>query len=921
MNAYQLNNQVSACMFSNYMNGAGISVSYNYPYFSVNVGSDNYLFFAGILNDNTCHQLAIVRAGVSVSAYADGILKGTVTHGSVANVGISTSPIMIGRNNFADMDFGGFIHEIRFWNSARSQSNIQSAMNVMLVGNETGLIGYWKCNDGFGQTVNDFSINNNDGQLGSTLSADLQDPAFISGCSNCSPPSSGTITAGGPTTFCQGGSVVLSAPPGYTYYWSSGFLPDPLNNLYQSYTATYPGNFNCKIGNNCGNILSNTIPVIVNSAPSAFITASGPTTFCGPGAVTLNANTGTGLSYQWRFNSIAISGATSSSYPAAASGSYDCVISSTCGSANSNLITVTINNPPPAALIAGGPTTFCSPGSVTLNANTGIGLSYQWRLNNVNIPGATSASYIATAAGNYDCTVSNSCGGVLSNSIIVTVNTTPPASISASGSTTFCSPGSVTLNANTGTGLSYQWRLNTANISGATSASYIASAAGTYDCTVSNICGSALSNSISVIVNVAPPASVTAAGPTTFCSPGSVTLNANTGTGLSYQWRLNSVNISGATSASYVATSGGNYDCTVTNSCGSTTSNTIAVIVNSLPPASIIANGPTAFCTGGSVSLSANTGTGLSYQWKLNGGNISGATVSSYTALTAGTYSCSVSNSCGSTVSNSINVTVNIVPSAPGIISGQSTGVCSSTKTYSISPVANATSYTWAAPPGASISSGQGTTSVNITFTNAFNGGTISVVAVNACGSSGVSGLAVSGAPAQPGPISGPVSVCHNQNNVTYSVAAVTSATSYTWTVPSGAQIKTGQGTRTIKVRFGNSAGNITVRASNSCGSGTLSTLSVVMPCRDADEAPLPLFDVSVYPNPAVNQFIFVVDATESDVYSINIVDITGRTVESHQHISINTPFSCGEKLSDGLYIAEIISGTSRKVVKLFKGR
>src|SRR6185503_20876277 len=103
-------------------------------------------------------------------------------------------------------------------------------------------------------------------------------------------------------------------------------------------------------------------------------------------------------------------------------------------------------------------------------------------------------------------------------------------------------------------------------------------------------------------------------------------------------------------------------------------------------------------------------------------------------------------------------------------------------------------------PSGASITSGQGTTSLNVTFTNSYTSGTISVTASNTCGTSGPSSITVTGAPAQPGTITGPTSVCHGQNNVTYSVTVVTGATSYTWTVPSGTQIKTGQGTKSIKV-------------------------------------------------------------------------------------------------------------------------
>ena len=71
------------------------------------------------------------------------------------------------------------------------------------------------------------------------------------------------------------------------------------------------------------------------------------------------------------------------------------------------------------------------------------------------------------------------------------------------------------------------------------------------------------------------------------------------------------------------------------------------------PLASIIANGPTTFCLGDSVLLSsANTGTNLSYKWKLNGVNITGATYESYTAKVAGKYKVRVTdntNGCAST--------------------------------------------------------------------------------------------------------------------------------------------------------------------------------------------------------------------------------------------------------------------------------
>jgi len=72
---------------------------------------------------------------------------------------------------------------------------------------------------------------------------------------------------------------------------------------------------------------------------------------------------------------------------------------------------------------------------------------------------------------------------------------------------------------------------------------------------------------------------------------------------------------------------------------------------------SIGASGSTVICSGGSVTLSATTGA-ASYQWKLNGGTISGATTSSYSASSAGNYTCVVTNSCGSITTNTITVVV-----------------------------------------------------------------------------------------------------------------------------------------------------------------------------------------------------------------------------------------------------------------------
>ncbi|HTB31355.1 MAG TPA: hypothetical protein VK808_04965, partial [Bacteroidia bacterium] len=84
-----------------------------------------------------------------------------------------------------------------------------------------------------------------------------------------------------------------------------------------------------------------------------------------------------------------------------------------------------------------------------------------------------------------------------------------------------------------------------------------------------------------------------------------------------------------------------------------------------------------------------------------------------------------------------------------------------------------------------------------------------------------------SGAPGQPGAITGSTSFCVSSSGVVYSIAAVTGATSYNWTVPAGATITAGNGTTSITVTFGSIQGNVTVTASNTCGTSAATSLAV----------------------------------------------------------------------------------------------
>ena len=223
----------------------------------------------------------------------------------------------------------------------------------------------------------------------------------------------------------------------------------------------------------------------------------------------------------------------------------------------------------------------------------------------------------------------------------------------------------------------------------------------------------------------------------------------------------------------------------------------------------------------------------------INGTNLSGATsvtiggtpVSSITSNTAtqitavvgsGTSGViSVINSNG-TASSTGSFTITPPPAQPASIAG-STAVCAnSANTYSVTAVSGATSYTWTLPGTWSGTS----TSNSINAIADANGGIVSVTANNGCGSSAAqtATISITPLPATPSLINGVDSMCSNTSSIYY-VTAISSATAYTWTLPSG---WTGTSTTdSITANSNSGGGAVTVTANNTCGSSTARSLTV----------------------------------------------------------------------------------------------
>ena len=406
-------------------------------------------------------------------------------------------------------------------------------------------------------------------------------------------------------------------------------------------------------GSDCGEATSNAVAVTVNPSTAIGTQPTGATYCQDGTATALTVSaTGTGtLTYQWYSNTTnsnsggtslgSSNGANTASYtpPTSTAGTtyYYVVAGSDCGNATSDAVAVTVN---PSTTIGTQPTgaTYCQDGTATALtvSATGTGtLTYQWYSNTTNSNsggsslgssnGANTASYTpptSTAGTTYYYVVAGSdCGNATSDAVAVTVNPSTTIGTQPTGAT-YCQDGTataLTVSA-TGTGtLTYQWYSNTTNSNsggtslgssnGANTASYTppTSTAGTtyYYVVAGSDCGNATSDAVAVTVN---PSTTIGTQPTgaTYCQDGTATALtvSATGTGtLTYQWYSNTTNSNsggsslgssnGANTASYTpptSTAGTTYYyVVVTGTCGSSSSNPVAVNVDETPVAGSIA--------------------------------------------------------------------------------------------------------------------------------------------------------------------------------------------------------------------------------------------------------------------------------------------------------------------------------------------
>jgi DNA polymerase/3'-5' exonuclease PolX len=486
------------------------------------------------------------------------------------------------------------------------------------------------------------------------------------------------------------------------------------------------------------------------------------------------------------------------------------IITATSISQNSNI--VTFANTLPIVSFSGLAGPYCaSAGPVTLTGSplgatgvfTGTGITDNGNGTALFIPGNAGAGTF-TITYTYTDPV-NGCSNTQSQQVTVYAN--PKASMNQSA--VVCSGSKADLNIFfTGTApWNYQYTDGTSIFSGTTSSnpySFQVTLTGTYQVTSLTDAHGCIASDFgsSATISNYPPLSkpiIDITGPTTFCEGSSVTLSTIPAGSFAI-WST------GEASYSVVIEETGDYNVKIVDNhnCVSPYSDNTHVTVNKVPRKPSNITGNTSICQNGpSSALSTFSAYATSYNWSISpvsAGSFSGNTASvtlTWDPMFTGVASITVTGSnalCSDgPVSNPLVITVNALPANPGAISGP-VSVCRSTGgvIYSISPVANAISYTWTLPAGATISGPSTGNSISVDFNGAATDGNITVTGVNGCGNSFSQSVLPVVLHARPNPgLTGSVLV--NMNDIViYSSDAGKS--NYVWSVSAGGQITSGGG-------------------------------------------------------------------------------------------------------------------------------
>ncbi|MBS1584456.1 MAG: T9SS type A sorting domain-containing protein [Bacteroidetes bacterium] len=684
-------------------------------------------------------------------------------------------------------------------------------------------------------------------------------------------------------TVCQGQNNVVytvpSDPTATSYNWSySGAntsIVNSGNSAFLSYgAAATSGILSVSITNSCGTSSALNLPITVNSIPAqpGSFTVSSTTVCAGQSNVQYSVPNVAGVTYTWTYsgNGASITNSGNTAYisfsASATSGVVSVTASNACGTSTAQVVPVTVNTVPsqPGNFTA-STATVCQgqTGVVYTIPNDPTVTSYNWTYSGAggNISGSGNSitmSFSASAtSGTLSVTATNACGTSTARTLSITVNSLPTQPSNITGNSTVCQgQNNVAYSVTNVAGNSYTWSYSGggATINGVGNAITInfsaTATSGTLSVFATNACGTSATTVLAITVNPLPtqPANFTASSATVCQGQSGVVYTVpNDPTVTSYNWTYSgaggTINGSGNSitmNFSNTATSG-TLSVTATNACGTSTARTIAITVNPLPsqPANFSVF-TTPVCAGqtGVVYTVPNDPTITTYTWTYSGagGTITGSgnsiTMNFSNTATSGTLSVTATNACGTSTARTLAVTVNPLPSQPGVITG-TTPVCQGQNGVAYSVTNDPTvTYTWTYSGAGGTINGTGN-AITMNFSNTATSGTLSVTATNACGTSTARTFAITVNPLPSQPSNFTVfssSVCQGQTGVVYTVPNDPTVTTYNWTYSGAGGSINGSG-NSITMNFSATAtsGTLSVTATNACGTSTARTIAITV--------------------------------------------------------------------------------------------
>ncbi|MFT2011193.1 gliding motility-associated C-terminal domain-containing protein [Pontibacter sp. 13R65] len=671
------------------------------------------------------------------------------------------------------------------------------------------------------------------------------------------PATPGTITASAP--FCATRQVTFSIEPvegAASYAWAlpTGWTAVAASNT-TSITVTVPNNTTARtlsvraVG--AGGCLSaasnlNVTPVLLPGLPDG-ITILQNALLCIGNRVTFSVTAVAGMTYNWQLPE-GWEGASTTNTITVTVGSGEGTVSVTAtnetgctSNARTRAVTPLVVPGQPGEITASGP--YCAGGTVIFTIEPVEGAtSYLWTLPGwAAVAASTTSSITYTVPANTTIRTltvvprgAGNCPGE-SRTLEVRPLITPALPSVIAGPATVCPDADgIVYSVTEVAGLSYNWTLpedwiitegeGTASITVKTGKE-----PGAVTARAANACFASV-NSRSLAVTLLPgipatPGTITSSGPLCAGTVNTIISIEPVPGATTYTWELPAgwVITAGQGSTDIEVTAGttaGEITVTAGNSCGTSAASTLAVNAQPRPEMPQAITGDREPCVGRTdvvYTIPAVAGA-LTYNWTVPNGwaILAGQQTNSIRVRVGnaqGTVSVTAGNPCGTSAASTMPVVpVAGVPTAPGMLTGETEICVGRSLTYSVGSASRATSYTWTLPAGWSITAGQGTTQVTVVAGS--GSGLISVVAKNSCGTSLSSSMEVR--TVQVPAVEAINDLSNMCEGLIYEVAPVAGALTYNWTVPSGWSVISGQGTTRIRVTpAGNSVGAITVVVDN----------------------------------------------------------------------------------------------------------